>query len=116
MPLLLQRIPIIRMKLKTFQVYIIGGDGTQKGASVIFEVVLVCRQTKESFEIDFKTLRAQYSLSVVWLFIKHSSKQEIRRRGLKVSVVGIPKNIDNDIPVSLFLLELLEHDSTKPIF
>ncbi|XP_020687355.1 ATP-dependent 6-phosphofructokinase 6 isoform X1 [Dendrobium catenatum] len=43
------------------QVYIIGGDGTQKGASVIF--------------------------------------QEIRRRGLKVSVVGIPKTIDNDIAV-----------------
>lgn len=43
------------------QVYIIGGDGTQKGASVIFE--------------------------------------EIRRRGLKVAVVGIPKTIDNDIPI-----------------
>ncbi|KAM6585210.1 hypothetical protein CsatB_012212 [Cannabis sativa] len=42
-------------------VYIIGGDGTQKGASVIFE--------------------------------------EIRRRGLKVAVAGIPKTIDNDIPV-----------------
>ncbi|KAI3416958.1 PFK domain-containing protein [Psidium guajava] len=42
-------------------VYIIGGDGTQKGASVISE--------------------------------------EIRRRGLKVAVVGIPKTIDNDIPV-----------------
>ncbi|XP_020533937.1 ATP-dependent 6-phosphofructokinase 3 isoform X2 [Jatropha curcas] len=43
------------------QVYIIGGDGTQNGASIIFE--------------------------------------EIRRRALKVSVVGIPKTIDNDIPV-----------------
>ncbi|XP_071721501.1 ATP-dependent 6-phosphofructokinase 7-like [Rutidosis leptorrhynchoides] len=43
------------------QVYIIGGDGTQKGASAIYE--------------------------------------EVRRRGLKVSVVGIPKTIDNDIPV-----------------
>ncbi|XP_011072633.1 ATP-dependent 6-phosphofructokinase 3-like, partial [Sesamum indicum] len=43
------------------QVYIIGGDGTQQGALLIFE--------------------------------------EIRRRGLKVSVVGIPKTIDNDIPV-----------------
>ncbi|KAL9224560.1 hypothetical protein vseg_000582 [Gypsophila vaccaria] len=43
------------------QVYIIGGDGTQKGASVIY--------------------------------------QEIRKRGLKCSVVGIPKTIDNDIPV-----------------
>ncbi|XP_008799762.1 ATP-dependent 6-phosphofructokinase 3-like [Phoenix dactylifera] len=43
------------------QVYIIGGDGTQKGASVIFE--------------------------------------EIRRRGLQVAVVGIPKTIDNDIAV-----------------
>ncbi|CAL9009899.1 unnamed protein product [Prunus brigantina] len=43
------------------QVYVIGGDGTQKGAAVIFE--------------------------------------EIRRRGLKVAVAGIPKTIDNDIPV-----------------
>ncbi|XP_062148905.1 ATP-dependent 6-phosphofructokinase 3-like [Alnus glutinosa] len=43
------------------QVYIIGGDGTQRGASVIFE--------------------------------------EIRRRGLQVAVAGIPKTIDNDIPV-----------------
>ncbi|WCJ29537.1 ATP-dependent 6-phosphofructokinase 6 [Euphorbia peplus] len=43
------------------QVFIIGGDGTQKGAAVIYE--------------------------------------EIRRRGLKVAVVGIPKTIDNDIPV-----------------
>ncbi|CAI9780388.1 unnamed protein product [Fraxinus pennsylvanica] len=43
------------------QVYIIGGDGTQKGAAVIFE--------------------------------------EIRRRGLNVAVAGIPKTIDNDIPV-----------------
>ncbi|XP_073034088.1 ATP-dependent 6-phosphofructokinase 3-like [Primulina eburnea] len=43
------------------QVYIIGGDGTQKGAAVIFE--------------------------------------EIKRRGLKVAVAGIPKTIDNDIPV-----------------
>lgn len=42
-------------------VYVIGGDGTQKGAAAIF--------------------------------------QEIRRRGLKVSVAGIPKTIDNDIPV-----------------
>ncbi|PKI47170.1 ATP-dependent 6-phosphofructokinase 6-like [Punica granatum] len=43
------------------QVYIIGGDGTLRGASVIY--------------------------------------QEIRRRGLKVAVAGIPKTIDNDIPV-----------------
>ncbi|TKY64427.1 ATP-dependent 6-phosphofructokinase 3 [Spatholobus suberectus] len=43
------------------QVYILGGDGTQKGASLISE--------------------------------------EIRRRGLKVSVVGIPESVDNDIPV-----------------
>lgn len=43
------------------QVYIIGGDGTQRGAALIYE--------------------------------------EIRRRGLKVAVAGIPKTIDNDIPV-----------------
>ncbi|GJN14992.1 hypothetical protein PR202_gb01876 [Eleusine coracana subsp. coracana] len=43
------------------QVYIIGGDGTQKGAYEIFK--------------------------------------EIRKRGLKVSVAGIPKTIDNDIAI-----------------
>ncbi|KAK9142002.1 hypothetical protein Syun_011402 [Stephania yunnanensis] len=43
------------------QVYIIGGDGTQRGAAAIYE--------------------------------------EIKRRGLKVAVAGIPKTIDNDIPV-----------------
>ncbi|CAN6441394.1 unnamed protein product [Victoria cruziana] len=43
------------------QVYIIGGDGTQKGALDIFE--------------------------------------EIKSRGLKIAVVGIPKTIDNDIAV-----------------
>ncbi|KAF6149928.1 hypothetical protein GIB67_008649, partial [Kingdonia uniflora] len=43
------------------QVYIIGGDGTQKGASVIYK--------------------------------------EVEKRGLQVSVAGIPKTIDNDIAV-----------------
>ncbi|KAH0683566.1 hypothetical protein KY290_022189 [Solanum tuberosum] len=43
------------------EVYIFGGDGIQKGASVLFE--------------------------------------EITRRGLNVVVVGIPKTIDNDIPI-----------------
>ncbi|KAH7301236.1 hypothetical protein KP509_23G017100 [Ceratopteris richardii] len=43
------------------QVYVIGGDGTQKGAAAIY--------------------------------------REVRRRGLKVSVTGIPKTIDNDIAV-----------------
>nr|XP_043622278.1 ATP-dependent 6-phosphofructokinase 6-like [Erigeron canadensis] len=43
------------------QVYIIGGDGTQKGAAIIFE--------------------------------------EIKKRGLKAIVAGIPKTIDNDIAV-----------------
>lgn len=43
------------------QVYILGGDGTQRGATVIYE--------------------------------------EIRRRGLKVAVAGIPKTVDNDIAI-----------------
>jgi 6-phosphofructokinase 1 len=43
------------------QVYIIGGDGTQRGAAVIDE--------------------------------------EVRKRGLKVAVAGIPKTIDNDIAI-----------------
>ncbi|CAH1452581.1 unnamed protein product [Lactuca virosa] len=43
------------------QVYIIGGDGTQKGAYAMYE--------------------------------------ELRRRGLKVVVIGIAKTIDYDIPI-----------------
>uniref|UniRef100_A0A0D6R203 ATP-dependent 6-phosphofructokinase n=1 Tax=Araucaria cunninghamii TaxID=56994 RepID=A0A0D6R203_ARACU len=43
------------------QVYIIGGDGTQRGASLIYE--------------------------------------EIRRRGLKVAIAGIPKTVDNDVAI-----------------
>ncbi|KAL5715351.1 6-phosphofructokinase [Ranunculus cassubicifolius] len=43
------------------QVYIVGGDGTMRGAVKIFE--------------------------------------EIRRRGLKISVAGIPKTVDNDVGI-----------------
>lgn len=43
------------------QIYIIGGDGTMRGAVAIYE--------------------------------------EVRRRGLKVSVVGIPKTVDNDVGI-----------------
>ncbi|KAH9300266.1 hypothetical protein KI387_011849, partial [Taxus chinensis] len=43
------------------QVYILGGDGSQRGATVIYE--------------------------------------EIRRRGMKVAVAGIPKTVDNDIAI-----------------
>lgn len=42
-----------------------------------------------------------YSLIISFLIL-----QEIRRRGLKVSVAGIPKTIDNDIPVLLILNNL----------
>uniref|UniRef100_I1NW16 Phosphofructokinase domain-containing protein n=1 Tax=Oryza glaberrima TaxID=4538 RepID=I1NW16_ORYGL len=51
------------------QVYIIGGDGTQKGAYEIYK--------------------------------------EIRRRGLKVAVAGVPKTIDNDIATSPLVLIVL---------
>ncbi|KAK6161915.1 hypothetical protein DH2020_001756 [Rehmannia glutinosa] len=51
----------INQAISRCQVYIIGGDGTQKGAAVIYE--------------------------------------EVRKRGLKVVVAGIPKTIDNDISV-----------------
>lgn len=50
-----------------------------------------------------------YLLNVFGLFMlliyshDFSSFQEIRRRGLKVAVAGIPKTIDNDIPVLLLL-------------
>lgn len=40
-----------------------------------------------------------YLLQEIENWISCSYTQEIRRRGLKVAVVGIPKTIDNDIPV-----------------
>lgn len=42
---------------------------------------------------------------ILWQAYKNNPTailQEIRRRGLKVIVAGIPKTIDNDIPVILF--------------
>ncbi|KAL4567787.1 hypothetical protein LXL04_023381 [Taraxacum kok-saghyz] len=66
------------------QVYIIGGDGTQKGAAVIY--------------------------------------QEVRRRGLKAVVAGIPKTIDNDIPFSpnsrlpVYSQSSLSHKTQKSLF
>lgn len=39
-------------------------------------------------------------IALEWFVLKKTLiVQEIRRRGLKVAVVGIPKTIDNDIPV-----------------
>ncbi|RXH94860.1 hypothetical protein DVH24_024544 [Malus domestica] len=58
-------------------VYIIGGDGTQKGADLINKHVL--------------TLAC---------FVK-----EVEKRGLQVAVAGIPKTIDNDIAVSSIVHE-----------
>lgn len=48
---------------------------------------------------------------ILWQVYKNNPTailQEIRRRGLKVIVAGIPKTIDNDIPVSLFFLVPLD--------
>lgn len=48
---------------------------------------------------------------ILWQVYKNNPTailQEIRRRGLKVIVAGIPKTIDNDIPVSLFSLVPLD--------
>ncbi|BBG98193.1 phosphofructokinase 4 [Prunus dulcis] len=53
------------------QVYIIGGDGTQKGAALIYKHVVTLAY-----------------------FVK-----EVEKRGLQVAVAGIPKTIDNDIAV-----------------
>lgn len=42
------------------------------------------------------------NLATSFILVQENSifvPQEIRRRGLKVSVAGIPKTIDNDIPV-----------------
>lgn len=40
--------------------------------------------------------------------------QEIRHRGLKVAVVGIPKTIDNDIPVRMIFQLVIEFDYILP--
>ncbi|KAF4398075.1 hypothetical protein G4B88_019796 [Cannabis sativa] len=74
---------VFKIEASIRHVYIIGGDGTQKGASVIFEVSSSLKITSVS------KLLNNYIFSSV----------EIRRRGLKVAVAGIPKTIDNDIPV-----------------
>lgn len=144
------------------QVYIIGGDGTQKGASVIFEVTyqftslyytsngnsihhllllvlfsisspiriytsrwslwedgwFLFELTKRKDKIQHGQNRHSKFRGYIWswnlcilqvwgltICIHKSLKkqasfvQEIRRRGLKVAVAGIPKTIDNDIPV-----------------
>ncbi|GKB70501.1 ATP-dependent 6-phosphofructokinase 6-like protein, partial [Tanacetum coccineum] len=60
------------------QVYIIGGDGTQKGNIVNHSCVFVLR---------------------VSLGGPSCGGLEIKRRGIKVVVAGIPKTIDNDIAV-----------------
>ncbi|GAU14278.1 hypothetical protein TSUD_308380 [Trifolium subterraneum] len=71
------------------QVYIIGGDGTQRGAAVIYEFKLY-----DSFDEQLGAHdRAKHSEHILVII------QEVRRRGLKVSIAGIPKTIDNDIPV-----------------
>lgn len=55
---------------------------------------------KHLSSISTKTVLCETSCThEVWL-----CTQEIKRRGLKVAVVGIPKTIDNDIPVRTLLL------------
>lgn len=50
---------------------------------------MIFLQTGSTLAISLAVLMYQLDLSL----------QEIRRRGLKVAVIGIPKTIDNDIPV-----------------
>ncbi|CAJ1976589.1 unnamed protein product [Sphenostylis stenocarpa] len=66
------------------QVYIIGGDGTQRGASLIYEEM---------------SMERSHSLIHLVLFYNHLFMKEVKKRGLKVAVAGIPKTIDNDIAV-----------------
>ena len=42
--------------------------------------------------------------SLIPINFNSSTLQEIRRRGLKVVVAGIPKTIDNDIPVPFLVI------------
>ncbi|KAJ6347188.1 hypothetical protein OIU76_003812 [Salix suchowensis] len=60
------------------QVYIIGGDGTHRGAALIYKVVNSPSRT---------------------FFLSKSQRPEVEKRGLQVAVAGIPKTIDNDIAV-----------------
>lgn len=43
-----------------------------------------------------------YIFRILWLIICLIDMQELKRRGVKVVVAGIPKTIDNDIAVGSF--------------
>ena len=73
------------------KVYVIGGDGTQKGANAIYEVIL-------NFLVKFYF--SNFPWKRILKSIRFTQLQEARKRGLKVAIAGIPKTIDNDIAVS----------------
>ena len=93
--------------------YIIGGDGTQKGAYEIYKVLHMLFRTSYvvKLHVNFCTIGPSMLkhvknlnpevISYYVLFLQ--LLQEIRRRGLQVAVAGIPKTIDNDIAVIFFL-------------
>ncbi|KAG5558284.1 hypothetical protein RHGRI_008269 [Rhododendron griersonianum] len=75
------------------QVYIIGGDGTQKGAAAIYKVL-------NSINMILFLSYSLFARSVPCKMLNvHTFVKEVAKRGLQVAVAGIPKTIDNDIAV-----------------
>ena len=94
--------------------YIIGGDGTQKGAYEIYKVLHMLFRTSYvvKLHVNFCTIGPSMlkhvknlNPEVIFYYVLFSQLlQEIRRRGLQVAVAGIPKTIDNDIAVIFFFV------------
>ncbi|KAK3026428.1 hypothetical protein RJ639_041440 [Escallonia herrerae] len=76
------------------QVYIIGGDGTQKGAAAIYKVA----NYVNIISISTDCFISSYFSKTLLYFLHHLVK-EVEKRGIQVAVAGIPKTIDNDIAV-----------------
>ncbi|KAG5558281.1 hypothetical protein RHGRI_008269 [Rhododendron griersonianum] len=78
------------------QVYIIGGDGTQKGAAAIYKVL-------NSINMILFLSYSLFARSVPCKMLNvHTFVKEVAKRGLQVAVAGIPKTIDNDIAVKSY--------------
>ncbi|KAK3033242.1 hypothetical protein RJ639_033122 [Escallonia herrerae] len=76
------------------QVYIIGGDGTQKGAAAIYKVA----NYVNIISVSTGCFVSSYFSKTLLYFLHHLVK-EVEKRGIQVAVAGIPKTIDNDIAV-----------------
>lgn len=69
--------------------FVLGGDGTHAGANAIHEEVL--------YLFYFCKCNLLPRLKAYYLLTPFIHASQCRKRKLKVSVVGVPKTIDNDI-------------------